>query len=141
MIVLTVIVFFGLSCSKTSTTEDSITITTINGTSVSDNQTCMATYKNKLHGTSTNSSSKGYVIVKPLNGGPNWYVQPPAPVVHIGNGEWMGKAFLGTSTEGVGEDFLIFIVVPKNKTYKGEQKLSSEPEGVKSNRIVCERNQ
>ncbi|MGH9878417.1 MAG: hypothetical protein ACRD5H_12340 [Nitrososphaerales archaeon] len=117
---------------------ESISIRMINDEPIPSKQPIEVGYGICLKGTLSNASHKAYIIVKPISSGdPNWYVQPPAPVILTGDGrEWEGKAYLGTSTEGIEERFSVFAIIT-SEDYKPEQKLTREPEGIKSNRITC----
>jgi hypothetical protein len=96
-------------------------------------------YKVQVKGYVTNWNGPVYVVVKPLNDR-FWYIQPPAPVEFIGSGriDWVGKAYLGTQSAGIGDSFMVFAVATSDR-YVSEQKLSAEPEGVKSNAVLLRR--
>ena len=96
-------------------------------------------YKVQVKGYVTNWNGQVYVVVKPINDR-FWYIQPPAPVEFVGSSriDWVGQAYLGTPSAGIGDSFMVFAVATSDR-YVSEQKLSAEPEGLKSNAVLLKR--
>lgn len=116
-----------------------ISIATVSGQTCGSSRrtVCKVGYENAIQGSYEKvGSSKAYVVVKPDMD--LWYIQYPAPVMPQGPNSWTGKAFLGTPDSGVGRTFEVFAILTSDE-YTAEQRLDSEPKGVKSNRVYCTR--
>ena len=96
-------------------------------------------YKVQVKGYVTNWNGQVYVVVKPIHDR-FWYIQPPAPVEFVGSSriDWVGQAYLGTPSAGIGDSFMVFAVATSDR-YVSEQKLGTEPKGLKSNAVLLKR--